>query len=322
MALVTASNPPPDLGRRRLIRRLVLAAFATTLLVGLLVAVLVASFSSLPQDRFGLASLLLFSAGLAAVVSLSLFALQTDRLTKHLFAELKRLEDVRRDFVANVSHELKTPLTASRGMVETILDDPEMPDQTQRLFLSKIRDQNERLSALVNDLLALSRIQAEEKSLNFSDVDLQSLCEHSLNSFWSRLRDKNLEVRREFPDRAVVVQGDQESLEVAIGNLLDNAIKYSPDKARLDLTVEVTDQTARITVGDRGIGISAANQERIFERFYRVDTARSHALGGTGLGLSIVKHIALAHGGNVSVDSVEGAGSRFAFTLPLVRKPV
>jgi signal transduction histidine kinase len=320
VALATGSSPQPDLGRRLLVRRVVVAFFSTTLLVALLVALVIALVAGLPTSRGQFLGLLLLAAVVVSVLSLALFVLQADQLTKPLFLELKRLEDVRRDFVANVSHELKTPLTASRGMVETMIDDPQMPDETRRLFLFKVRDQVERLSALVSDLLALSRIEGDSKSLAISDVDLRGVLEESLNTFWSGLRAKDLEIRRHIPATPAVVRGDKESLAVAIGNLLDNAIKYSPRAATIDIGIEVEDDVVTFSVEDEGIGISPNHQERIFERFYRVDAARSRALGGTGLGLSIVKHIALAHGGNVGVESAPGQGSRFSLILPLQRE--
>ncbi|HVS10216.1 MAG TPA: ATP-binding protein [Planctomycetota bacterium] len=240
----------------------------------------------------------------------------------HDVSELRRLEEVRRDFVANVSHELKTPLTAIRGLVETLLDDRHMEEATRVRFLEKIRDQSSRLSTLVSDLLTLARIESPEEPIERRTLDLRSPVREGAARFAPLCQHKGLEMRLELPERAVLLRGDEEALRQIVDNLLDNAVKYTPSggRVRLRLVAPASDggpeRWALLEVEDTGIGIEPRHQERIFERFYRVDKARSRELGGTGLGLSIVKHLALAHGGRVSLESTPGRGSTFRVHLP------
>ena len=239
--------------------------------------------------------------------------------------ELKRLEVVRRDFVANVSHELKTPVTAIAGLVETILDDAEMPAATSHRFLQQVRSQARRLSTLVTDLLTLSRLESGAGRLEHGGavaerevVDLREAVRESLQSQVPDAEAKGIALSTVLTDEAVEVEGDRESLRDAIDNLLSNAIRYTPPGGRVVVKLYRSGRDVTVEVKDTGPGIGAEHHERIFERFYRVDTARSRELGGTGLGLAIVKHIAMAHGGSVGVDSVPGSGSTFAIRLPSV----
>lgn len=230
--------------------------------------------------------------------------------------QLRRLETMRRDFVGNVSHELKTPLTAIRGMVETLLDDPEAPPEIQRRFLAKVQVQAERMSNLVADLLSLSRLESGAAMLEVAPLDLRDVMQASVRVLQPVADGKGVKIAVEMPPEPVIVDGEEEGLRQAVANLLDNAIKYSPaDKAVL-VRVRLVPGSAIIEVEDQGIGIEAHHRERIFERFYRVDKARSRELGGTGLGLAIVKHIAQALGGSATVDSTPGRGSTFRITLP------
>jgi two-component system phosphate regulon sensor histidine kinase PhoR len=238
-------------------------------------------------------------------------------LVLHDVTELRRLEAMRRDFVANVSHELKTPVTAVRGLVETLLDDPAMDPGAHRRFLEKIRDQSARLSALIADLLTLSRVESEDRFLERVPLDLREPVRESVRALHPIAEAKGLTLGAEIPESPVVVVGDREALRQTADNLLDNAIKYTAAGGRITVRVRSEGGEARLEVEDTGIGIEPRHQERIFERFYRVDKARSRELGGTGLGLAIVKHIALALGGNVSLRSVPGRGSTFAVRVPL-----
>ncbi len=233
--------------------------------------------------------------------------------------ELRHLEMVRREFVANVSHELKTPLTAIRGFIETILDDHEGDDATKRRFLERALDQSLRISALVNDLLVLSRVESEREMLETVSLDLRDPLAESARRVFPDLSGRNLNFETELPEERVPVIGDEEALRQAVDNLLDNAFKYTPDGGTVRLALKVEADSAVIRVSDTGIGIDVLHQARIFERFYRVDKARSRELGGTGLGLSIVKHIVEAHRGSVSVSSVAGDGCTFRIELPLSR---
>jgi two-component system phosphate regulon sensor histidine kinase PhoR len=232
-------------------------------------------------------------------------------------SELRRLETLRREFVANVSHELKTPLTAICGLTETLIDDEGMDPPTTRRFLEKIQKQSERLATLVRDLLTLSRVESEEASLEKLLLDLREPVRESFKGLVAAGEEKALVLALEAPDGPVVVHGDRELLRQLVDNLVDNAIKYTRQGGRICVRLRTDAANATLEVQDTGIGIAPSDQPRIFERFYRVDKARSRDLGGTGLGLSIVKHITLAHDGQVSIDSVLGEGSTFRVRLPL-----
>lgn len=234
--------------------------------------------------------------------------------------ELRRLESVRRDFVSNVSHELKTPTTAISGLIETLLDDKKMPMETQSHFLKRIREQTKRLSTLINDLLTLARLESAQQNLfGFQPLDLRKPLLASFQSMEPIGEEKEIKIKNVLPDASVTVLGDEEAIRQLINNLLDNALKYTPHGGQIRLHLGTEDNSALIQVEDTGIGIEPIHRERIFERFYRVDKARSRELGGTGLGLSIVKHICLSHGGKVSVESQHGKGSTFLVSLPLVQ---
>ncbi|MBL9078977.1 MAG: PAS domain-containing protein [Planctomycetes bacterium] len=232
-------------------------------------------------------------------------------------SRLKRLESLRRDFVANVSHELKTPLAAIQGFVETVLDDAEMPPATRQRFLERISRQADRLSTLVADLLTLSRLdEPSVAALPPPPCDLVAVVRDIVRDLGPLAERRGLQLLARLPDAVVAVQAEREALRQVGGNLVDNAIKYTPDGGRV--TVEVTRQDNRVLleVADTGIGLSPEDQARVFERFYRVDRARSRDLGGTGLGLSIVKNTVRNLGGDVGVRSALGQGSTFWVALP------
>ncbi|MEM7200418.1 MAG: ATP-binding protein [Planctomycetota bacterium] len=236
----------------------------------------------------------------------------------HDITGLRRLEQVRRDFVANVSHELKTPLTAIRGFVETLLDDDGKTDAPTRLrFLGKIHEHTERLAALVTDLLTLSRVESRGIPQHKRLLDLCEPIRASAGLLESRAEAKEIRLRLDLPATAVNVIGDTEMLRQVVDNLLDNAIQHTPTAGSIVLRLVTEDRSAVLEVRDNGVGMEPHDRDRIFERFYRVDRGRSRELGGTGLGLSIVKHVVLAHRGQVSVDSTPGIGSTFRVKLPL-----
>ena len=238
-------------------------------------------------------------------------------LVLHDITELRKLESVRSDFVANVSHELKTPLAAIRGMVETMLDDPAMDAEVRQRFLGKTKAQTDRLSALVSDLLVLSRVEASRTYEPQEDVDLVNVAEEVSALAQQAAETKDLALRVDSIEKSISVKGDSEALHQMITNLVSNAITYTPRQGRIDVRLRVEDDSAVVEVEDTGPGIERSHLDRIFERFYRVDKARSRELGGTGLGLSIVKHIALAHKGSVTVQSEVGQGTCFRVRLPL-----
>jgi len=232
-------------------------------------------------------------------------------------SELHRLEQIRRDFVANVSHELKTPIAAVRGLVETVIDDRKMTDEDRERFLAKIRNQSMRLSSIVTDLLTLSQLESGNGMLETGLLDLCEVVRSTVTSLAQTAEARNIRVEVRLPEDPVRLLGDEDALSQVISNLLDNALKYSPRDAAVWIRLRKENGKAVIEIQDRGVGIEPRDRDRIFERFYRVDKARSRELGGTGLGLSIVKHIVLAHGGAVDVESSPGAGSTFRVLLPV-----
>jgi two-component system phosphate regulon sensor histidine kinase PhoR len=235
----------------------------------------------------------------------------------HDVTELRRLERVRQDFVANVSHEFKTPLTAIQGFAETLLagaaDDPR---HNQR-FLEIIRDHATRLARLTDDLLKLARIEAGKLELDFRPVGLPELIKGCAETISLKANRKQLSLQMEVPPVMPMVLGDARLLREVLQNLLDNAVQYTPAGGQIQISATTDAREAVVAVTDTGIGIPLLDQERIFERFYRVDAARSREAGGTGLGLSIAKHIIDAHGGRLWVESEVGRGSKFSFSLPL-----
>ena len=237
-------------------------------------------------------------------------------LVLHDVTELRRLETVRRDFVANVSHELKTPITAIRGLIDTIVDHREMPPETKAQFLDKIQNQSRRLSLLVTDLLTLARLESAEKLLEAERVDLRGVARRAVDNFRGDAERLSVRLEAEVPDTPVDVWGDGEALELMVNNLLDNALKYTPEGGQVWVRLRADEDGADLEVQDTGIGIAAEHHDRVFERFYRVDKARSRELGGTGLGLSIVRHISKIHRGTVTLESAPAAGSTFRVRLP------
>ncbi len=238
-------------------------------------------------------------------------------LVFHDVSDLRRLEEVRKDFVANVSHEIKTPLTTIVGAVETVIDDPDMTEESRTRFLEKARAQSARLSAIVTDLLALSRVESGQDKLEREPWDLRGPVNESIEAFGALAGQGGLRLEVATSSDPVTVMGVWETFREIIDNLLDNALKYTPEGGRVSVRLSQQDGQAVLEVQDSGIGIDARSQRRIFERFYRVDKARSRELGGTGLGLSIVKNTVSALGGEVSVESALGQGSTFKVLLPL-----
>ena len=230
---------------------------------------------------------------------------------------LQRLENIRRDFVANVSHELKTPITAIKGSVETLLGGAVEDEQNAQRFLEIIARQSDRLNAIIEDLLALSRIEQgeEQEGLVRTKTQLRSVFLNTLQACQLKAQEKQVVLEMDCPDD-IEIMINAPLLEQALVNLIDNAIKYSSQNDRVLFTAEQTDASVVIKVRDWGSGISQEHLPRLFERFYRVDKARSRKLGGTGLGLAIVKHIVQSHNGHISVESSLGQGSTFTIQLP------
>src|SRR5215467_8661708 len=231
--------------------------------------------------------------------------------------ESRRVDEVRRDFVANISHELKTPVGALALLAETIEEAADDPEAVRR-FAGRMRQEASRLTYLVQDLITLSRIQAAEPVPDPIPVDLSAVVAEALDRCRMKASARGIDLVAACDER-VVVLGDEDLLVTALRNLLDNAVAYSPERTRVVVSAsrEGT-RTAQISVADQGIGIPERDLERIFDRFYRVDPARSRATGGTGLGLAIVKHVMAAHRGKVTVWSQEGVGSTFTLQMPVV----
>ncbi|MBO0822411.1 MAG: two-component sensor histidine kinase [Actinobacteria bacterium] len=230
--------------------------------------------------------------------------------------ESRRVDEIRRDFVANISHELKTPVGALALLAETVEEAADDPEAVLR-FAGRMRQEAARLTDLVQDLIMLSRIQAAEPVADPRPVKLDEVVAEAVDRCRMRAsaRGISLEVSGA---RDITIFGDEDLLVTALRNLLENAVSYSPDHTTVVVTTRAASSwMAEISVSDQGIGIPERDRERIFERFYRVDPARSRATGGTGLGLAIVKHVTAAHGGNVTVWSQEGVGSTFTLRLPL-----
>jgi two-component system phosphate regulon sensor histidine kinase PhoR len=236
-------------------------------------------------------------------------------LVLHDITELRRLERVRRDFVANVSHEFKTPLTAIQGFAETLLGGALDDNVNRTRFMEIIREQAQRLARLTDDLLKLSRIEAGRLDLESGPVSVAGLVNGCVESARLKAESKGLRIMVELPEFLPAVRGDAVQLGEVLQNLVDNALQYTPPGGRIDVTAYSNGHEVIFTVADTGIGIPESDLERIFERFYRVDADRSREAGGTGLGLSIARHIVDAHGGRIWVESAVGQGSRFRFSI-------
>jgi len=232
-------------------------------------------------------------------------------------SELAYLERVRRDFVANASHELKTPITAIRGFSETILDDADMPASIRQRFMGRIQEQTLRLSALVTDLMSISRLEEHQNGYAFRSIELTETVKRAIDNAQVICQEKKVSISYHLPDEKLLISGDLQEIQQLIDNLIDNAIKYTPEHGNININLAAIAGSAQFMVQDTGIGISKKEQLRIFERFYRVDKARSRDLGGTGLGLSIVKNIIEKHKGTIQVESKPKHGSTFTATLPL-----
>lgn len=235
----------------------------------------------------------------------------------HDITDLKKLEKMRVEFVANVSHELKTPLASIKGFVETLKDGALEETNNARRFLGIIEKHANRLDNLINDLLNLSKIESRETPLELKKIELMPLMKKITANLEDRIKEKNhlLDLRVE-PEGLELV-ADEPLLDQAVTNLLDNAIKYTPAGGRLSISAREGNDRIELAVTDTGIGIPEQDLPRIFERFYRVDKARSREMGGTGLGLAIVKHIMLVHGGEARVESRAGLGSTFTLFFPV-----
>ncbi|MFA5336094.1 MAG: ATP-binding protein [Candidatus Omnitrophota bacterium] len=239
-------------------------------------------------------------------------------LVFHDITELRRLEKVRQDFVANVSHELRTPLSSIKGYSETLMDGGVRDPKEQKEFLEIIYRESDRLAKLIDDILDLSRTESGKMAMVFMPLDVSPVVKRVCAILEKQAAMKSIRIALDIPAGTPRILADESRLSQVILNLLDNAVKYTPEGGDVRISAAPEGNFVRIDVFDTGVGIPEADIPRIFERFYRVDKARSRELGGTGLGLSIVKHIVQAHGGQVSVKSAPEKGSTFSFTIPAV----
>lgn len=230
-------------------------------------------------------------------------------------SEAQRLDAVRRDFVANISHELKTPIGGISILAEAIAEGSENPELVKN-FSERMNIEAARLSHLVQEIIDLSRIQDQNTMQNSEIVSLKKVVDEAI--YQSKVRAEKRQVQINFvADEDIEFFGDKKQLVIAISNLIENAINYSPERTNVNVVLRKVNEVAEIAISDQGVGIAEADLDRIFERFYRVDPARSRETGGTGLGLSIVKHVIANHGGDIQVWSVLGTGSTFTVLLPL-----
>jgi two-component system, OmpR family, sensor histidine kinase SenX3 len=248
------------------------------------------------------------TARVAPLSSRLVLALVEDRTRE------RRVEAIRRDFVANVSHELKTPVGALNLLAEAVQEAADDPAAVTR-FAGRMQTESARLTRLVQQIIELSRLQGDDPLYEPQNVDVDAVISRSIDQSTIDAQSKKISVVHD-GERGLQILGNGDEVALALGNLVANAVAYSPDGSRVVVAARTDDLMVDLTVTDQGIGIPASEIERIFERFYRVDPARHRSTGGTGLGLSIVKHVAASHGGEVRVWSVEGQGSTFTLALP------
>ena len=227
---------------------------------------------------------------------------------------LWQVETTRREFVSNVSHELRSPLAAIRAMTETLQDGALNDTDTAQDFLTRILNDTQRMTTMVNELLELSRLESGQAPIHLAPVSLESVVTEIESRFDVSPDHERLKLETNVPDGIPLVIGEADKLNQVLANLVENAVKVTGDGGLISISANATDRWVEVKVSDNGIGIAREHLPHVFERFYKVD--RSRRDGGTGLGLAIAKHLVQAHGGDIKVESVEGEGSTFSFTLP------
>jgi two-component system phosphate regulon sensor histidine kinase PhoR len=235
----------------------------------------------------------------------------------HDITELRKLENIRKDFIANLSHELRTPVTNIQGYTETLLAGAWQDQKNLKEFLNIIYSDTEKLANLINDILDLSKIESINKTLKLEVVNLNNLITKTIKNINKKADKKEVKLELNLDKKIPEIKIDKIQIQQAILNIIDNAIKYTPQQGEVKVSTRQLKNEVCVDISDTGIGIPERDRERIFERFYRVDKARSRELGGTGLGLSIVKNIILNHNGKIWCKSIENQGSTFSFTLPI-----
>lgn len=235
----------------------------------------------------------------------------------HDATELRRVEKTRREFVANVSHELRTPLASVKAAVDTLQEGALEDRQAATVFLQRISSEVDRMARLVSDLLELSRLESGQVMPHLTQTDITRLIDEIRESLFMAAEAKEIAIEVDASPRPLLVEADSDMVRQVLFNLLDNAIKFTQAGGRVTITARKRESGVAVTIADTGIGIAPEHLPHIFERFYKVE--KSRAGGGTGLGLAIAKHIVQAHGGEIRVESEEGKGSAFTFTLPVSR---
>ncbi|MGD9015666.1 MAG: ATP-binding protein, partial [Candidatus Omnitrophota bacterium] len=237
-------------------------------------------------------------------------------LVFHDITELRRLEKIRQDFVANVSHELRTPVSSVKGYAETLLEGALKDKKNARDFLRIIHSDADRLAKLIDDLLDLSKIESGKLKMDLKSYSIKPIVKRVISGLDKQSKEKSIRIKEDIPRDIPNILADESRIAQVLLNLMDNAIKYNNEGGSITILAKEKDNFIRIEISDTGVGIPEKDLPRLFERFYRIDKARSRELGGTGLGLSIVKHIIQAHNGEVFVQSIFGKGSTFSFTIP------
>lgn len=279
-----------------------------------LIAEQAAQGKSVTREDFEISRGPLGDATLTVTVHASPFRNRFVLLTVIDRGEYQRLDDVRREFVANVSHELKTPIASVGLLAEALVEAADEPD-TVRHFAERLTKESQRLGAITREIIELSRLQAEGALAEFAPVTVETVVMNALEQ--NRVMAKSRKIKLATGgDLDAVIYGDAESLTVALNNLIANAVHYSPDNSQVGIGAVRRNSFIEIAVTDQGIGMTKDESERVFERFYRTDQARSRSTGGSGLGLSIVKHIVSNHGGDIRVWSSPGKGSTFTIRIP------
>jgi two-component system phosphate regulon sensor histidine kinase PhoR len=240
-------------------------------------------------------------------------------LVLHDISDLRRVDRMRRDFVANVSHEMRTPLTAVRGYVEALLEEPVEPSQ-RRKFLEVIDRHTGRMERLVRDLLRLARLDAQQETAEVHPIDVAALFRAVASDLSERIEQRQVQVHITVDPAAATIEADATKMHDALRNLVENAVNYSSDGARVELGAHADGERLLLTVGDYGPGVPEADLGRVFERFYRVDKSRTVDPGGTGLGLSIVRHLVELHGGKITAGNRAEGGAVFTISLPRKRR--
>jgi two-component system sensor histidine kinase VicK len=235
--------------------------------------------------------------------------------------ELKKAEKLRRDFVANVSHELRTPLTSIRTYAETLTENDDLPFDMQLEFLRVILNESDRMTKIVQDLLELSKFDSGNTKFNIERFSLESSVRDVYAAMVLTAQQRGLSVNLDLPDDLPQITGDRARVEQVLMNVITNAVKYTPEGGVIDITAAVNGGTAEVKISDTGVGIPEEDMPHVFDRFYRVDKARSRESGGTGLGLSIAREIIVRHGGDISMRSVPGEGTQVTITLPVEGVP-